>query len=221
MNSSEQWALMSVGAVVLFLLLSLFFAKAAKIAKPTPTTAQKTDKPSTPAAADAGIAQKVKNISSQKLKIYIIIFFAALLVIQIFIMPSNPYKDTGNDNTESEPSTYSINVTGATKKITGANWVNFTAGKDGANGELKFISYIKPGKCAKVTFSADKEGGKIKMIFRPLNEISSALEGEEIIMTEVEGSTSLCYGKEASGQRAEAVVLFDAPEGSATRIKTE
>jgi len=177
------------------------------------------NKPSTPAASDTGILEKIKKIPPRKLKIAVIILFGALLILSVILGSSpNPYSNI----VESKNFAYDANITGVvTQESRGSDWINFTAGKGGVKGELCFLSVIRPGDCAKTAFRADKKGGKIKMLFRPLNEASPALKTEEIPVEESEGSTFLCYEKEAMGARAEAIVSFDAPEGVTTTIKIE
>lgn len=101
----------------------------------------------------------------------------------------------------------------------GPDWKSFTAGKGGVRGEL-YLSDVNVGGCEKISFYANKKGGKVKMTFRPYEGSPSYRDGYEIGIGEKKNTANLCYMVNAKKAQAQAVALFDIPEGvTATFLK--
>lgn len=124
----------------------------------------------------------------------------------------NPYGDGFVPESQTFSHKAEGNITGESG---GPNWKSFTAGVGGVNGELYLSDKIETGDCVKINFCANKkEGGKIKIIFRPYEGSPSYRDGAEIEIREEKNTANLCYmaSAEKIKAQAQAVVLFDIPE---------
>lgn len=144
---------------------------------------------------------------------------AIILVVALFVWlfgytQSNPYADA-------ESETLAYNASGVITQVRGGpDSISLTAGKGGVKGTIHLSDTIEPGKCAKIIFYADKEGGKLKAFFKPLYDSSPSNEGEEIAIGMLVDSKLWCY-TETTGAKTEAIVTFDIPEGVTATFKTK